>query len=331
MTARLSPFYLLIPVIMLAGVVLMAITPAIVAKPHISEALSLDLLVSIPFVWFLVIRKRSIPNITVVPVLILCTVVGYQVLPESQHSYLNAFESFVLPFIELGVLAFVITKVVQLRKLHKAQQATHHDFFTSLNTAVGEVLPPKIAPFFALEVSMFYYAFGRLSAKNRPEGFTYHKESGVKALYIVLVFIIMVETVALHVLLHNWNPIVAWVLTGLSLYTAVQFTAFTRSLGARPILIQANVLFLRYGIMANVDIDLDSIEKAYSHTSDLPEDKSVHKLGLLGALEQHNVILELKEEVVIKGLYGKKIQTSKIALWLDEPSTFIKAVTRNDV
>ena len=64
----------------------------------------------------------------------------------------------------------------------------------------------------------------------------------------------------LHGLLAQWNNIVAWTLTLLSVYSGIKILGFLKSMTKRPISIEDNKLFLRYGIMNETIIDIKNIE-----------------------------------------------------------------------
>lgn len=327
MTARQRNWPLILPFAALGTLLIIALTPALAQKPGMAEALSIDLILSVPLMWFLVIRKRSIPNITVVPVSVLCLILGFQILPEEGHYVLQGYESYVLPLLELAVVSFVVYEVVKLRRAMKLQKQQTSDFFDLISMATKEVLPGKLAPFLALEISMFYYAFRWSKGQKRMDStFTYHRDSGVSALYGAVVFIILVETVALHFLLVQWSSTFAWVLTILSTYTGLQFLAFTRSMSARPLVLDEHSFHFRLGTFAQGHIPLALVERAYKHTADLPEDKSIKKLGLLGDLESHNIVLELKSAIPFTRLYGKVEHLDKVAFWVDEPDAFLKSI-----
>lgn len=327
MTARQPLWPFAIPIALLSALFIIAFIPSLVEKEWVAEAVSIDLMLTVPLAWYLVIRKRSIPKITVVPISIICLLIGYQIVPENRHVILDGYQNFVLPFVELGVLSFVIYNVIRFQKATKAKRNGDGDFFDAITAVTSEMAPGKLAPFLALEISMLYYAFSFKKGKTLDSNaFAYHKESGVRALYGAIVFIILVETVALHFLLVGWSPTFAWVLTILSLYTGLQFLAFARSMGMRPMKIENNTLEFRLGTFAQGSIPLDKIAKAYKHTSDLPEDKSVRKLGLLGELESHNVVLEFTEPITFTRLYGKKEEHTKIAFWIDNPSALLERI-----
>lgn len=77
----------------------------------LSLAITLDLLLTIPLVYFLLIRKTSIPKTTIIPVMFIGLLVGTYCLPKDNQTYLVLFRNWILPLIELGILTYVISKV----------------------------------------------------------------------------------------------------------------------------------------------------------------------------------------------------------------------------
>ena len=54
----------------------------------------------------------------------------------------------------------------------------------------------------------------------------------------VLIFSIAIETFAIHLLLLKWSETAAWILTGISIYTAIQVFGLAKSITQRPIVIK---------------------------------------------------------------------------------------------
>ncbi|MEM6717921.1 MAG: hypothetical protein AAF611_01265 [Bacteroidota bacterium] len=290
---------------------------------QLSWAVSADLLLFIPIVYFLLIRKSSIPKTTVVPVMLIGLLVGFYVLPEENQYYLQLFKTWFVPVIEIGVASFIIYKVRKAVLFHKRQNNTSVDFFTALKKTCAEVLPkPVVAPF-ATEISVFYYGFVYWKRRKLAENeFSYHKESGAVALYFVLILIVAIEIVPIHMLLAKWSEIAAWILTILSAYSGLQIFGYAKSLMKRPIAVENGVLHLRYGIMQEVEIPIDDIKEITLSSKDLDKEDTIVKLSLLGELESHNVIIETNGEHTLRGLFGCKKTFTKIALHVDTPSEF---------
>lgn len=316
--------YFGVPLVLLTAVILLINSSCFDGSNALSLAISIDLLVTVPIVYFLLIRKSTIPKTTVVPFVILGLVLGTSFLPKENQAYLELFRLWALPVLEVSILTYVIINVRKGIRAYKSQKETTLDFYDALRKTCGEILPKKLVLPFSTEVAVFYYGFFQWKRRELAENeYSYHKESGSPALLGALIFIIAVEAVAMHFLLELWSPIFAWVLTGLSAYTAIQVFGMAKSLGQRPFVIETNQLILRYGIMNEVKIPFDAIESVVTSNKDLEKDKLTKTLSPLGELESHNVVLQLKNENTLVGLYGLKKKFTTLGLYVDEPNRFV--------
>ncbi len=292
-------------------------------SPILDLAITADLLLTIPFIYFLLIRKTSVPKTTIVPMIILGLVLGSYFLPISSQTYLALFKTWALPVIEVSILVFVVFKVRKAIKNYQYIKGTSLDFYTALKNTCYEVLPKAVAIPFATEVAVIYYGFINWKSKTyRDNEFTYHKNSGTPTLLIALVFLIAIETVAIHLLVARWNIVVAWILSGLSIYTAIQVIGFAKSLSKRPISINESSLSLRYGILSEVEIAFKDITALYMSKKPVEKDSFTRSLSPLGDLESHNMVIELKKEYKLLGLYGIRKSFTTILLHVDEPNIF---------
>ncbi len=286
-------------------------------------AITIDLLLIIPLIYFLLIRKSEIPKTTVVPFMIVGLIIGSYLLPKESQSYLALFKHWVLPVIEISILAFIVFKLRTGIKTYRELKGTNPDFFNTLRSVCNEILPTKLVLPFATEVAVIYYGFINWKKRQlQTNEFTYHKKSGTPALFGSFILIIGVETIALHFLLAKWNPIIAWILTGLSIYTAIQILGFVKSLSQRPISINQNSLILKYGILNASEIPLTDIDRIEISRKSLGKEKLIKTLSPLGELESHNVIIHLKKENELVGLYGMKKKFRVLGLHIDEPKEF---------
>lgn len=287
------------------------------------KAVSLDLLITIPVIYFVLIRKSKISKITIIPVLIIGLLVGYFVIPKGHHDYLDVFRKFILPIIELSVISFVIYKVRTILKSYLIHKDKQLDFYDALIRSCHEILPHFIAHAFATEIAVVYYGFINYSqAKYSEREFSYHKSSGSMALFGALVFIIGIETFAVHMMLHTWSATMAWFLSALSVYGGIQFLGFARSMSKRPIVLMDQSLLLRYGILSNAEILYEDILRVELSRKSIDGIKSTIKLSPLGDLEMHNVILHLKKQNEISGFYGIKKGFMQIAFYVDDKIVF---------
>lgn len=312
-----------IPLGLLGILILLMKSPLLYGNDALNFAITADLLLTVPLVYFLLIRKSEIPKTTVIPVMVIGLLIGSYFLPNENQTYLELFKSWALPVIEFSILIFVIIKVRKTIKTYKKLKNVSPDFYDTLKNVCTEILPKKLVLPFATEVAVFYYGF--INWKKRTinsNEFTYHKKSGTPSLLGGFIMVIGIETIALHFLLAKWSLVFAWILTGLSLYTAIQVLGFAKALSKRPISIEDDKLTLRYGIMNETRIPYFDIEAVVLSKKELKKDKLIKTLSPLGELESHNVIISLKRENTLIGLYGIKRKYRTIGLHIDEPNNF---------
>ena len=309
-----------IPLSLLVVLIVLIKSSPITGGSPLNVGITIDLLLTVPLVYFLLIRKTEIPKTTVVPVMVVGLLVGSYFLPKESQTYLILFKTWALPLIEISVLTFVIFKVRgALKAYHKLKGATL-DFFDAVKNTCYGMFPKRLVLPLATEIAVFYYVF--INWKTRPlreNEFTYHKKSGTATLFGAILLIIAAETFVFHFLLASWNIVVAWVLTALSIYTAIQVLGFARSLSKRPIAIHEDKLALKYGILNEVEIPLADIERSWKP---LKEDALSQTLSPLGEMESHNVIIYLRKAHELVGLYGTKKRFKIIGLHIDEPKDF---------
>ncbi len=290
---------------------------------ELSLAITIDLLLTVPLLYFFLIRKKSIPNITIVPVFGLGMIIASLILPEENQLLLNYAKNWVLPIIELTVATFILSKVWKTINLFRKESNDQPDFYSALKRGCREVLPPKVDSIFSMEISIFYYSlFAWRKRKLAKSEFSYHRENSVLILLGVFLFVLLIETFVVHILLQGWSPAIAWILTIVSIYTAFQLFAILKSISRRPISIGNESLFLKYGLFAETEIPFNKIESVELNSKPLEFDKSTRHLSPLKEADSYNVVLEVKEEQELLGIYGLKRGFKKLAFHVDEKEKF---------
>jgi len=313
-----------IPILIIGMMIILAKSSIFITNPNtLSIGITFDLLLTVPIIYFLLIRKTSIPKTTVVPFLIVGMLVCSAILPIENQYFLDLFKTWVFPVVELSIVSYIIYNVAKALKRYKVNKSDEIDFFTALKNTCYEILPKKAVIPLVTEIAVFYYGFVYWKKRKLNENeFSYHKDSGTISLLIAIIFIVAIETVVLHILLQKWNVTVAWILTFLSIYSGIQFLGFLKSMSKRPILIKDEKLYLKYGIMKETTIDLKSIDSIEISSKDIELNKETRKLSFLGELESHNIIIRLKQENELTGLYGIKRKYKNLALHVDKKSEF---------
>ena len=139
----------------------------------------MDIIVTIPFVYFLLIRKKEIPKITVISVFVICLILAGYILPVENQSFLSQFKLIAIPFVELTILSFVLFKSKAIIKRFKESNDTDSDFFDIITLACKEIFPNRIGDLLATEISVVYYAFSFKKTEQNSSDYTYWKKSGI--------------------------------------------------------------------------------------------------------------------------------------------------------
>jgi len=287
----------------------------------LSSALTVDLTLLLPLTYFLFIRKTKVPKLTVLPVFILSLITASAIIPDHYQGTLDLVK-FLLAPIELFVLGFIIFKTRRIIKGYKESQQSLPDFSETLRQVLRQELKYKtVADIFTSEISMFRYTFSGLNrTKESGDGttFTYHKESGYLLIIAVLVFIMFVETFALHLALSRWNDVVAWVFTGLSIYGVFFLTGDAKAVLRRPVYIDKDYLHIRTGLRWYAQIPLAEIGSV-ELISSMPKEEGAVPLLLLGS---PNILLRCTSPQTAIGYYGISRTFTSAGLAIDEYAAF---------
>lgn len=314
-----------IPSVLLGVLVLFMRSSSLVENDTVSLAVTADLLLTVPLVYFLLIRKTEIPGITVIPVMAVGLLAGSLFLPEESQGYLVLFKTWALPVIEVSVLTFLTIKVRAAVKTFKRLKGASPDFYSTLRSTCYEILPGRLVMPLVTEIAVLYYGFVVWRTRTlRENEFSYHKKSGTPSLLAGLILIIGIETPALHLLLLRWSPVAAWILTGLGIYTAIQLLGIAKSFSRRPVSLDPGHLALRYGIMNEARIPYADIESVNGSGKATGKNEPAGSLSPFRRLENHNVVIKLKKECTMTGLYGIRKKFRVIGLHLDEAEEFIE-------
>lgn len=293
----------------------------------VSIGITLDLLLTVPVTYYLLIRKTTIPKITVFPVFVIGLLVATVILPAENQVLLDFVKVWILPNIEVVLIFFIVQKVREAIKANQQNGETAKDFFTVIRNICSKLLPNYIATFLASEIAVIYYGFIQWKKVNLGRNeFTYHKNSGTTGLLITLIFLVVIEASILHLLIAKWNVLVAWALTGLSIYTAIQLLGFLKSITLRPISIRDDKVLLRYGILNETIVDIENIESVDMISKTIEFDNLTRSLSMFGKLEGHNIVIRLKRESKISGLYGINRKFITIALHVDNKDDFKRQI-----
>ena len=322
-----------IPFLMILSMYLLTKSPWFANYPkEISIGITLDLIFTIPFIYFLIIRKKEIPKITIVSLFVFGLVIASYILPQNQQTLLLQVKTYIFPIVEFGILSFLFIKVRKTVKEFKKLETNNLDFFDAINIACKESFSKKIATLLATEIAVIYYVFFLWKKRiTKQDEFTNYKENGLISLLLALLLVVFIETFAIHKFAEKWCVLFAWGLTITSIYSGFQLLALVKSLVNRPFVVDIinEQIILRFGFFGKAIIPFMLVEELLITFKDLPEDKSVVYFSPLGSLGGHNVIVHLKKEVDFESFYGFKKRAKSLAIFVDDKNRFVEFVESN--
>ena len=315
----------LIPLALLFSLVVLLNSNVFLAnQSRLSLFITIDFIITIPLIYFLLIRKQRISNLTVAPFLIGCVIIASYVIPSENQGLLNVAKSWLIPIVELSVLGFVILKVRKAIKIHKRTASQHQDFYSALMATCKTLFPETPAKLVANEIALIYYGFFNFKkVKLASNEFTNYKGSGILSTLGAFIFVVAIEMVTVHILISKWNSTVAWILTILSFYSALQLIGIIRSVPKRPLVIGDDHLVLRFGMLSETIVPFDAIKSvSFANASSFDKNKLTKTLSLFGELEYSNIVIHTEHPQKLHFLYGKPRSYTKLLLFVDNPQQF---------
>ena len=301
--------------------------PQFLGNSLLTFAVTFDLiLIPLALYYFVMVRKVGLVKVSLAGVLILSIIAANFLLPEGSKTYLSYVEIFA-GIVELSVIALLVVNIRKVRKEYLSVSENSSDFVRNLRQSFSVVISsPLLLNVITSEAAMFRYGLfffeGKQEIDKESLVFTTWERSGFGSMMGVFLAVSIIETIALHLLLQSWSVVAAWVLTGISIYTAIFIVAYWSSVLKRPILFKNDVLHLRIGILWNAEIRKDTISSV-SRIRNFEKDSSTLNIGT-SVFEEPNVLIELNKETSIDGLYGFKKQINRVALYVDKPDALLK-------
>ncbi len=288
----------------------------------VATALTVDLVVVVPAAFYvLVVRRRGVPLVTLVPVFILSVVAASSIVPVEHHQLLGALELSLIPM-ELGLLGWIGWRAKRALRGMSSEAEPLERF---RRAAFELVRNDRAARVVASEVAAFYYALGSWRAKPHvppiKSAHTHHRLSGHGAIVSGFLILLLLEGITAHVLLVSWSPLAAWIATISSLYGALWLIADWRAMILRPILIDEESLTIRAGLRTTVVVPRESILAIERRDPELGKESL--NLTLMGTPTHW---IRLSEPLWAQGLYGFRRRVRAIGVQPDEPEAFESAL-----
>jgi hypothetical protein len=320
-------------VIALCGVELWVVSsPAFPsAASPLALVITLDLLLGIPLLFYgLVMRPYRLSPIAVAPIFLLAVVLAGYILPPDGRRYLDA-AAMLLPLLELALLAAFLWKARALYRRYRHARNKHMYFTEALETSVQATFGANLAfKLITLELTLMFLAFFGWfmtfrTADPQAKVFSYHRKSLYTVVFLVFLVLMIVETVGFHLLIQHWSPLLAWILTGSSIYTIFWLIGDFNATRLHPIVLANATLHLRSGLRWSAALplaDIVEVQKPKQRDAKSPGYLSLARAG------QPQLVLLLRRPARVEGLFGRVKQVSRIGLFLDEVGAFREELAR---
>ncbi len=315
------PVFLMLVLVLLPNSNFFKIHPS-----ELSLAITIDFLITIPVIYFFLIRKTKIGKRSVLTLLSIGILMASLIIPKENQQYLSLFKKWLFPILEIGIFGYLFISIKNIIVNFKSNQTL--DFFESLKMATNSILPIKNSGIINGEIGVIYYGFfARKNIQFTDNEYTYHKNNSTITILYFFIFIILLESSIIHLLVAKYSIFWAWILTGLSIYTAIQIWGLTSSIKKRPIKFEKEYVKLFYGIFCETKINFNKIIEIKS-IKNIIADKEIVQMSPLKSLEEPNVLIKLSEENWIEKLYGGKKAYKKLALYVDDNERFIENINQ---
>lgn len=293
----------------------------------LATALTLDLVVFLPGLYLVFARRFSLPRLAAIPIFFAAVFVASLLLPEAHQGTLDLFKYLIVP-LELLAAGYLIFKTKSAVTAYKKTSAQQRDFVAHLTASLQETLGHNTAArILATEIAILYYAiFGwrvNPDSENSEILFSCHRQSAYGTFVYGFLFLIAIESVALHLLLMQWSATAAWILTALSGYGMLFLLADWNAIRQRSIVVGKQHLRLRIGLRWCADLNYAQIQNIEL----IKIRQKNHRDWLdLSLVRDANVVLLLHQPVELIGYYGMRKRACRIALRIDDAEKFIRHI-----
>lgn len=228
---------------------------------------------------------------------------------------------FILVLIEAALLIFLAFRLVRLYALVREQRREGYSLVTAVIVAAtrsfGTAPIVPVLRLALLELGLLGYSlFGWFRRPPvRARAFSNHRRDD-DTVMIALVMLIVLETVPVHVLLHPYSPVLAWVLLLLNLYSLMWLLGDIAARRNRPVLLFNDRLRLVRGLRTEAVIRLPDVLRVEAGGEEAE----------LSVGPEPRFVFRLREPLKVYGWFGALREVKSVAVGVDEPVEFLNTL-----
>ena len=297
----------------------------------LSNALSADFIITLPFfAWLLLVRKKIINLPVFLTIVSVCYFTLTHLLPQQQNQLLQSVK-YILAAGELISISWIIIKIRKISSFYQSLAASNFDFPEKLQLSLESVFGQnKIAGALASELLMVHYSlffwYKHKHKQHLPNEFSIYKNTPFTAFISVFSFMLIVETSIVHLLLlHYQHEKIALGLLIAEVYSLLFIIAYLISVKQRLILIDDHEIKIRIGLLYTAQIKAENIKSIQLINASFTPKKTVLNLAK-PVFDQPNILLQLQEPVAFSTAFGIRKYYQEIALHIDQKEDFLESV-----
>ncbi|MCL1046791.1 hypothetical protein L2737_15890 [Shewanella electrodiphila] len=282
--------------------------------------LLIDMMVTMPLICFVCVKSNKLALLKSLSYFALFVALGSYVIPaENQVLWLHLTDlRYVLItgffIIELSAILCVI---LAIRQAVKSGEDPDIAIDNSIINLVGNGI---LASVLMLETRVWSFVFCsrfiKPSSYKGEQHFYYHHKDANQSNSLGFMLMIAFEIPLMHLLIHFiWSPFAANIITGLTCFSLAFFIAEYRAMSRRPISIDQQTLYVRYGVFNQFTISLSNITSIHINHDVIARSEHIKRYNFSGV---PNVRILLTHPV--NGI-------DAIYLGVNEPHKFIKAIS----
>ena len=298
--------------------------------PTFAQAVLVDMMFTGPLLCLALLAWQRMPPVAAVPFVVIGLNAALFLAPPDLRPLVETLRwgSVALVLLLLAVTAVTLRRKVRAAAPQVAHLSDPRDRFERLATLV--LGSDRRAQILAADWAFLRYSVSPPPARPAAGAVTLtsHRTSGFVPLLWAFVGLIVLETVILHVLVHLLAPLLAWVLTLLSLYSLLSLLGHIRALPRRATTIDGDSVTLRVGLFGQAEVPMAAIAAVTRIDANTPLPEGAQRLGVLGAIEPANLMLRLDRPVAVRITHGLGRKARDLVLHLDEPQVLIDAIAR---
>ena len=280
------------------------------------------------------IRLGGLPHWTIVPVLALGLAIGRAILP-AELANLATFSLVAVALVECSALVLAIVNIRKIVRTVKAAKRAGADAFDALESALLGLAPsaPGLVAYARFELQIWTMCFAGWFLAPRPANgpgvFTHHKEPHWFTLVGLLSFLVLMEGMLAHWVLHNYHFHTAkWIFAALSGYSLVWLFGDLQALRVYRSSIRTRdgepTLHLRIGARGHATIPLRNVACVEVGTWDQPGPEE----ALFVLVGKANVRLSFHEPNAYKSAFGGEKRVRTLLTRVDDPEGFRSELKR---